>query len=165
VRLSALDIGRALEIRTRARRCITVENETTFHELAKLRSGELLVQTSYPGSGTLALLERLPEPVQLFHFGDTDPSGFEILFELRKRLRREVRSLFMEYREEESSAPFTEREFSVLQRLMAEPAMDPERPALEAALRAGKKGAFEQESLGRPSIPSFPFIDESSLHF
>src|SRR6266550_4683277 len=30
-------------IETPAHRCLTVENETSFHELAKLRSGELLI--------------------------------------------------------------------------------------------------------------------------
>jgi hypothetical protein len=58
-RLSQVDIERAGEITTAARRCLTIENETSFHELAKLRSGELLVHTSYPGSGTIAFLKRL----------------------------------------------------------------------------------------------------------
>ncbi|MFN7141466.1 MAG: hypothetical protein ACK4UN_19225, partial [Limisphaerales bacterium] len=45
-RLGASDIERAESVITTARRCLTVENETSFHELAKLRSGELLIQTS-----------------------------------------------------------------------------------------------------------------------
>jgi len=34
---------RASRIETAACRCLTVENETSFHELAKLRSSELLI--------------------------------------------------------------------------------------------------------------------------
>jgi hypothetical protein len=42
VRLSDTDINHASKIETSAHRCLTVENETSFHELAKLESGELL---------------------------------------------------------------------------------------------------------------------------
>ena len=56
-----------------ARRCLTVENETSFHELAKLRSRELLIRTSYSGSATLALLSKLPNAMEFWHFGDSDP--------------------------------------------------------------------------------------------
>ena len=49
-RLAQSDIERAESLVTTARRCLTIENETSFHELAKLQSDELLVQTSYPGS-------------------------------------------------------------------------------------------------------------------
>jgi len=38
-RLAQEDVERAEEIATFAQRCLTVENETSFHELAKLRSG------------------------------------------------------------------------------------------------------------------------------
>lgn len=94
-RLSAVDLGRATEINTTAVRCLTVENETSFQELAKLNSGELLVHTSYPGSGTLALLRRLTAAVQLWHFGDSDEAGFEILRVLREKVGREIRPLHM----------------------------------------------------------------------
>ncbi len=95
-RLSQTDIERSDEIRTPARRCLTVENETTFHELAKLRSGELLVHTSYPGSGTLALLRKLPLSMEFWHFGDSDVAGFEILRVLREKSGRDFRSLHMQ---------------------------------------------------------------------
>jgi hypothetical protein len=94
-RLSQQDIARAAEFCTPARRCLTIENETSFHELAKLRSGELLLQTSYPGSGTLALLKRLPASMEFWHFGDSDPAGFEILRVLREKSGREFRPLHM----------------------------------------------------------------------
>ncbi|HET9184079.1 MAG TPA: Wadjet anti-phage system protein JetD domain-containing protein [Candidatus Angelobacter sp.] len=95
-RLSQIDIENSGEVNTTAKRCLTIENETTFHELAKLRSGELLVQTSFPGSGTLALLRRLPESLEFWHFGDSDGAGFEILDVLRARTGRDLRPLHMQ---------------------------------------------------------------------
>lgn len=96
VRVSSVDILRATGIQTSAKRCLTVENETSFHELAKLQSGELLVQTSFPGSGTLALLRRLPPTIEYWHFGDSDDAGFEILETLRQMSGREFRPLHMQ---------------------------------------------------------------------
>jgi hypothetical protein len=94
-RLAQIDIERAEEITTTARRCLTVENETSFHELAKLNSGELLIQTSYPGAGTLALLKRLPAALEFWHFGDSDEAGFDILRVLREKSAREFKPLHM----------------------------------------------------------------------
>ena len=96
LRLSQSDIERAEAIETSARRCLTVENETSFHELAKLRSGVLLIQTSFAGSATLALLKRLPLALEFHHFGDSDAAGFEILRDLRERSGREFQALHME---------------------------------------------------------------------
>lgn len=95
-RLSQEDLTRAEVIETTARRCVTVENEASFHELAKLRSGELLVQTSFPGSGTLSLLKRLPPSLEFWHFGDSDEAGFDILHDLRERSGCNFQPLHME---------------------------------------------------------------------
>lgn len=95
-RLAEEDIRRAESVVTSARRCLTVENETSFHELAKLHSGELLVQTSFPGSGTLSLLSRLPDTMEFWHFGDSDEAGFEILRVLREKSGRDFRRLHMQ---------------------------------------------------------------------
>lgn len=95
-RLSEVDIVRAQDLHTTARHCLTVENETSFHELAKLQSGELLIQTSYPGSGTLALLSRLPTGLEFWHFGDSDEAGFDILRVLRENSGRNIQPLHME---------------------------------------------------------------------
>ncbi len=94
-RLSLADIERAEAIETSAVRCLTVENETSFHELAKLRSGVLLIQTSFPGSATLALLKRLPATLECHHFGDSDDAGFQILEDLRHRSGRNFRPFHM----------------------------------------------------------------------
>jgi hypothetical protein len=94
-RLAEIDIARAQSIQTSARRCLTIENETSFHELAKLQSGVLLIQTSYPGSGTLKLLSRLPDEMEFWHFGDSDEAGFDILRCLREKSGRDFRPLHM----------------------------------------------------------------------
>ena len=95
-RVGLEDIERAQEVTTTARRCLTVENETSFHELAKLQSGELLIQTSYPGSGTIGLLTRLPAGLEFWHFGDSDDAGFDILRVLREKSGREFQPLHMQ---------------------------------------------------------------------
>lgn len=96
LRLGLLDVKRAQAISTTAGKCLTVENETTFHELAKLHSGVLLICTSYPGRATLALLERLPHDMEFWHFGDSDEAGFDILRVLRERTERDIQPLHME---------------------------------------------------------------------
>jgi len=95
-RIALKDIQRVDQIETAATRCLTVENETTFHELAKLQSGELLVQTSFPGSGTLEFLKLLPKTLEFWHFGDSDKAGFEILRDLREKSGRDFHPLHME---------------------------------------------------------------------
>lgn len=95
-RLAQSDIERAENLVTTARRCLTIENETSFHELAKLQSDELLIQTSYPGSGTLKLLQRLPAEMEFWHFGDSDEAGFDILRVLREKSGRNFQSLHMQ---------------------------------------------------------------------
>lgn len=95
-RLAEVDIVRAESVVTAARRCLTVENETSFHELAKLQSGTLLIQTSYPGSGTLKLLQRLPAGLEFWHFGDSDDAGFDILRVLREKSGRDFQPFQMQ---------------------------------------------------------------------
>jgi hypothetical protein len=155
-RLSETDITRVESVRTSAIRCLTIENETTFHELAKLGSGELLIQTSFPGSGTLALLRRLPSTMEFWHFGDTDAEGYEILRDLRERTGREFRALHMRYRPSSESSSLTSDERRKIERLLNSPTMCPERAEIEAMLVADKIGRFEQESLGLP-LPAWPF--------
>lgn len=96
VRLSLADVERATAWECGSRRCLTVENETTFHELVKLASGELLVQTSHPGAATVAFLKALPDGLEWWHFGDSDVAGFEILRVLRDRTGRDFQALHME---------------------------------------------------------------------
>jgi len=156
-RLSETDILRATQFECAARRCLTVENETSFHELVKLSSGELLICTSYPGSATLALLQKLPATMEFWHFGDTDPEGFDILRDLRARTGRPIQSLFMHWRPAAAAPALDLGSRRLLERLLASPLMKAEREPLQELLRAGNQGGFEQESLGRPTTRTWPF--------
>jgi len=95
-RLSAVDLDRCTGITTSATRCLTVENETTFCELAKLDSGVLLICTSYPGSDTVKLLKLLPTSLEFWHFGDSDTAGFDILRVLREKSGKDFQSFLMQ---------------------------------------------------------------------
>jgi hypothetical protein len=156
-RISEADIRNAERIAIDAQRCLTVENETTFHELAKLRSGELLIQTSFASSATLALLDRLPRDLQCWHFGDSDPEGFDILRDLRERTGRPFQSFQMCFRQSEGAPALTGEQRTKLQRLISCPALVPEREQMERILAASSIGLFEQEQLGKPRFPHWPF--------
>lgn len=156
-RVSETDILRATQIECPARRCLTVENETSFHELAKLKSGELLICTSYPGSATLALLQKLPATLEFWHFGDSDPEGFDILRDLRSRSGRSFQSLLMTWRPSPSAPALDPGSQRLLERLLESPLMKSEHEQLQRMLQAGNKGQFEQESLGRPAGATWPF--------
>jgi hypothetical protein len=159
VRLSDTDIKRASQIQTSALRCLTVENETSFHELAKLESGELLACTSYPGAATLAFLEKLPSTLEFWHFGDSDPEGFDILRDLRERSSRPFRALHMKWRGAASSEPLHAEDKRLLQALIQSASMQTEHEILRRILKEGTTGSFEQESLGTPNQRRWPFYD------
>jgi hypothetical protein len=156
-RLSSTDLLRATRIDSSATRCLTVENETSFHELAKLRSGTLLVCTSYPGAATLALLQKLPARLEFWHFGDSDPAGFDILRDLRERTGRAFQSLHMGWRPDPAGSPLSAADQQLLSKLLSHPLMVAEHQALHQMLASGTKGVFEQESLGRPDSKEWPF--------
>ena len=159
VRLSDTDINHAARIETTAIRCLTVENETSFHELAKLESGELLICTSYPGSATVAFLQKLPNTLEFWHFGDSDPEGFDILRDLRERSGRPFRALHMDWRSCAAAEPLKPTERRLIRTLLRSASMQAERQSLSQMLDAGTKGKFEQESLGRPQRRNWPFYD------
>lgn len=156
-RISELDIRNAENVEVNAQRFLTVENETTFHELAKLRSGELLIQTSFASSATLALLERLPMDMECWHFGDSDPEGFDILRDLRERSGRPFQSLQMCFRPADAVPALTAQQRAKLERLISSPIMVAEREEMKRMLTASNIGLFEQEQLGKPRYPHWPF--------
>jgi hypothetical protein len=158
--LSGADVERINACECTARRCLTVENLTPFRSLAALGSGELLIHTSYPNEATLALLRQIqsiPSPPEFWHFGDTDPSGFHILADLRERSGIEFRSFHMNFRCAISAAVLKERERALIAELI--PRMPTERAALDALLAAPNKGDYEQESLKPPTHAAWPFYD------
>jgi hypothetical protein len=158
--LSGADIERVTGCRCGAARCLTVENATPFRSLAALGSGELLIHTSYPNAATLALLKQLggiETPPEFWHFGDTDPSGFHILADLRERSGLAVRAFCMDFRPYSHADPLSPRELVLVGDLIER--MPEERAALETIRQAGNKGDFEQESLKPPRLATWPFYD------
>jgi hypothetical protein len=160
-RIGAQDI-RSARIETTALRCLTVENAAMLHELAKLRSETVLVSSGSEGgfanSAVIAFLRAIPADVELWHFGDSDPKGFDILRDLRERSGRDIRSLHMAFRPAERSQSHLEAEdLKTINRLVTSTFLTPsEKLELENMRSAGDKGRFEQESLGKPT-KNWPF--------
>ena len=161
VSISETDIHQAIAIHCDASRVLTVENDTMFLELAKLDGDTLLIQTSYPGRAVLALLARLPAKLSIYHFGDTDPAGFDILRDLRERSGRSVQPLHMRHRPGEDSAPLQSSDLQLIDRLLADPRMADCHAPLQAMRDSGTKGDFEQESLGLPHLMEWPFYEHA----
>jgi hypothetical protein len=83
--ISMVDLTRCVRVETSALRFCSIENPTSFHELAKLRGDTLLACTDgYASSALLAFMGRLPN-LSKYHFGDSDPAGFDILADIRAR--------------------------------------------------------------------------------
>ena len=159
--LCGSDVQRITGAECESSRCLTVENATPFRSLAALGSGVLLIQTSYPNEATLGLLSRLAEHLpnmEFWHFGDTDPAGFHILYDLRARSNLPFRAFHMQFRPRPGALPLSFRERELLADLL--PRMPMERPSLEAMLAHGGKGDFEQESLKPPALHRWPFYTE-----
>jgi hypothetical protein len=161
--LSETDLRAACDLHSAANRVLTVENETTFLELAKRNRDTLLIQTSYPNRAVLALLQRLPAELPVFHFGDTDPAGFDILRDLRQRTGRRIQPLHMAYRPHPDSPILSAEEKTHLTRLLGDPSMADCREPLEAMRKAGTKGDYEQESLGPPELEGWPFYGQQRM--
>lgn len=147
VSVSATDLAAAYSVDCQAKLCLTVENESVFLELAKRKTGALLVQTSFPGSATRLLLDRLPSGLPCCHFGDSDPAGFDILRDLREKSGRAFRPVCMDFRPAPRPAPLTAEDRKTLDRILAMPRMEDVHPELRKMSEADSKGTFEQESV------------------
>jgi hypothetical protein len=154
--ISESDLQAALSVSTVASRLLTVENETTMQELAKLQSGTLLVHTSYPSSAVLTLLRLLPPELPAWHFGDSDPAGFDILRVLRDRTGRQIAPLHMRFRPNSPKTALSVEDLQILARVEGHPLMADVQKEISAFRTFGEKGEFEQESLGWP-LPQWPF--------
>ena len=152
VAISGSDLAAASAIQCPATACLTVENESVFHELAKRNPGILLVHTSFPGAATRHLLTHLPAVLPCHHFGDSDPAGFDILRDLRERTARPFRPLGMAFRPDPAAPPLTAAERKTVHRLLTSPVMTDVHAELQAMLDHDSKGGFEQESLGQAGL-------------
>jgi len=100
--------------------------------------------------------------LEFWHFGDSDPAGFDILRDLRQRSDKAFRSLAMRFRTDSASAALSVEERALIDRLMLSSGLNQNEKAELAAMRdAGHKGSFEQESLGRPTLAVWPFFASS----
>ena len=134
-----------------------MENETSFHELAKLQSGELLVQTSYPGTATRELLRHLAGVQEFWHFGDSDPNGFDILRVLREQTKRPVLPLHMRFWALPKTTVLTSEQRKLTRALCDSPSLHAEEKAEVKKMSKSSAGLFEQESLLKPAIKQWPF--------
>ena len=154
------DLKRAVRASTPAKRILTVENsKTTFRRLASLNASRetLIIACAYPGRGLSRLLELLPADLPVYHFGDTDPAGFLILSKLRRAVPRHVTPFLMDRRESGTPVPLSGYDRGILPGLLMDPELEDVRDHLELIASSGDKADFEQESLGRPDLPRWPF--------
>ena len=156
--ISIADIARCLRVETPALRFCTIENPTTFHELAKLGDATLLAcSDGYAGSALFAFMEKLP-PIMKYHFGDSDPAGFDILADIRKRSGSQIESLHMAYRPGEKPEPVSTKDRSIAERVMASKYVtEDEKLQVQRIVKSDDKGIFEQEMLGIPVLLEWPF--------
>lgn len=64
---------------------VTIENESTFNRMKESGRGRALVYTAgYPAKAVCRLIGLLPRTVELFHWGDSDPEGYEIAAAVHK---------------------------------------------------------------------------------
>jgi hypothetical protein len=161
-RLSLSDLKRGM-LAMDAPRFLTVENQAMFHELCKVRSGTLLASSGSEGgfahSAVIDFLRMLPGEMECWHFGDSDPKGFEIMADLRERSGRTIHSLQMIYRPDIKSPALTKEDLATIDRLsLSAFLISEEKLQLEVMRNAGDRGNFEQESLGPPSCfwPPYP---------
>ena len=164
--LSVAELENATHITTTATRLLTVENrKTTFLQIARadVQRSTLIVATSFPTRAVKLLLQKLQSDLPHYHFGDTDPSGWDILRRLRELSPIVVQTLHMTWRPSAQSTLLAQRDLQIISRLLADPCMADCHSPLHAMLNAGTKGDFEQESLGRPTLSQWPFYDVSGL--
>lgn len=146
--LSENDLAAAAAVECTAPRCVTVENATKFHELCALGCGDLFVFTSYPNRATTDFLRRLPATLERFHFGDTDPWGFDVLRSLRASLPgTRIQPLHMRFRPKSGAPSLDARDLKKLESLLESPLLADLRSELLRMQQTKTKGDFEQENI------------------
>lgn len=159
ITLSFSDVRACLRVETGARRFCTIENPTTFHELSKVQSDTLFACSDGYAKPTLReFIGRLDANLEMYHFGDTDPAGFDILRHLRAETKRRIDSVHMGFRPSRKSEPLSAGDLVLARRvLLSSDLTDAEKTVVEQMLASGDKGDFEQERLGLPRSQSWPF--------
>jgi hypothetical protein len=153
--LSESNLRQSSELTTTATICLSVENQDVFHELAKQNSsrnpgqnpGIFIILTSYPGSAVRTLYSLLPNIIQYYHFGDSDPSGFDILRDLREKTKRPIHPILMEHKPSTPALPLSDYDKKLIQTLLQNPTLEDVKPTLRDILHTNDKGLFEQEHI------------------
>lgn len=162
--ISAVEIARCTAISTTATRLLTIENQkTTLRQFAAANCDRatLLIATSFPTPALCELLEKLPASLPHHHFGDTDPAGWHILLKLRQATLRPVQPFHMKWRMAGHPSPLTAYDRALLPKLLSEPALTDVRAEIALISKREDRGDFEQESLGPPDLPNWPFFSLS----
>ncbi|MBA2241886.1 MAG: hypothetical protein H0W04_03205 [Chthoniobacterales bacterium] len=159
ITLSMSDLGKCVRIETPATRFCTIENPTTFHELSKPRSDTLFAcSDGYAKPALRELIARLDAIIELYHFGDSDPAGFDILRHLRCETGRKIDSIHMTFRRSRTIEPLSPGDVVLAQRLLASSDLTAEeKSVIQKMLETDNKGDFEQERLGLPRFDQWPF--------
>lgn len=152
VSLSETNLQQATGLSSTATICLSVENQDVFHELAKRNPGILLILTSYPGSAARKLFSLLPPTLSYYHYGDSDPSGFDILRDLRQKTQLPIQALLMEHSPSAPPIPLTGHDQKLLENLLTETSLKDCYPVLSSILQTGDKGRFEQEHIPLPVV-------------
>lgn len=151
------DLKKAMLVDCTASRCLTVENVTVFSDLARKKSGEIIVWTSFPNDATLAFLALLPPSLEFHHFGDTDPSGFHILQDLCQRSHLPFAPFRMHVRARAESRAITPPERALLNQMLHSHHLAAVHSEIATLLESGRVGAFEQEDHQPAPLSHWPF--------
>lgn len=160
VLISSADLARCSSVSTTAERLLSIENrKTTFRQYAGANQDRrtLIASTSFPSHAFRELLEKLPCSLPHYHFGDTDPAGWQILLRLREVSPRPVEAFRMKFRAGGTPSPPTPYDLQLLPNLLAAPMLADVRPELECIAERQDRGDFEQETLGPPAAGGWPF--------
>ena len=159
--LSLSDLERAVRIETPCLRLLTIENsKTTFRQFAAANKDNqtLLVASSFPTPALVTLLRKLPPSIEHHHFGDSDATGFLILFKIREVAPGLVHAFHMRWRGGDPDVPISDRDLAILSNLNDQDLMVDLQDDINALTFTQSMGRFEQESLGPPTIQGWPFL-------
>jgi hypothetical protein len=160
VLISAADLARCSSVSTTAERLLSIENrKTTFRQYAAANQDRrtLIASTSFPTPAFRELLEKLPISLAHYHFGDTDPAGWQILLKLREATPRPVEAFRMRWRAGARPSPLTPYDLKLLPSLLDSPLLVDLRSEMESIAARRDRGDFEQETLVAPVLGGWPF--------
>jgi len=138
------------DLSTTADLCLSIENEDVFHELAQRNPGVILILTSYPGAAVRKLFSLLPLTLNFYHFGDSDPSGFDILRDIREKTNLPIQPFLMAHSPIIPPAlpvPLSSHDHQLLENLLENPTLTDLHSELLKIQQSGDKGKFEQEHI------------------